>query len=130
MEEEDFLIGKDLPRLPIHRLVIEGRGCETRSYASCIDFSSVLMSTIGMTEIGRQGFNMDNLHRDDKDGVTVNVTFKESHQVFRTWPEHGFAILEISSCKEFDTGRVTQAFRMFFKPKRLFLGEVNMVEME
>ena len=116
----------ELPRLPIHRLILEGRGCETRTYASCIDFSSTLMSTIRMTEIGRQGFNMDNLHRDDEDGVTVNVTFKESHQVFHTWPEHQFAILEISSCKRFSEREVVRAFRRFFKPKLVLKGAVTM----
>ena len=121
---------KELPCLPMHRLIIEGRGCETRSYASCVDFSSTLMNTIKMTEIGRQCFNMDNLHRDDKDGVTVNVTFKESHQVFHTWPEYGFAILEISSCREFDEDRVLRAFRRFFKPEQVFLGQVAMREVE
>lgn len=120
----------ELPCLPMYRLILEGRGCETRTYASCIDFSSTLMSTIRMTEIGRQGFNMDSLHRNDRDGVTVNVTFKESHQVFHTWPEHQFVVLEISSCKRFSEHEVVKAFKAFFKPKLVLKGIVSMERMK
>lgn len=124
--ESDVMNTDELPPVPIQRLILEGRGCRTRTYASCMDFASILITTVGMTEIGRVSHRIECLRNRRDDGVTVNVTFKESHQVFHTWPESQFVLLEITSCREFNEREVVKAFKAFFRPRRVFKGIVTM----
>jgi len=108
-------------RSTMYRLIIEGSYCAAKTYMSCIDFSSVLANTVRMAEIGRQCFKRE-------DGITVSITFNETHQILHTRLEQQSVILEISSHKDFDKDQVVKAFKMFFKPKHLFLGKVTMTE--
>lgn len=46
------------------------------------------------------GVVLDVSHRFSPLGVSVLIVIKESHMALHTWPEHGFAALDVFSCSE------------------------------
>ena len=37
-------------------------------------------------------------HKFDPDGISINITLSESHATIHTWPEYGYAAVDIFSC--------------------------------
>jgi S-adenosylmethionine decarboxylase len=102
--------------IKIQRLIIEGHGCAFRSLNRCADFVTMLIATIKVHELMRQQVEATALIPGRELGVTVSVSFLESHLFMQTWPEENFVDLEISSCKSFDRELIIKAFQRFFEP--------------
>lgn len=114
--------------MKMYRLILEGANCLTMRLAQIRTFADKLINELNVTAIGIQAFNVGNQYPDTKPGVTVNVTFLESHLAIHTWPEIEFAVMEISSCKAFDANSVITMFNGFFMPMRtdvIFNSEVE-----
>ncbi|MFY7670698.1 adenosylmethionine decarboxylase [Tenacibaculum sp. MEBiC06402] len=47
-------------------------------------------------------------------GVTGVYLLSESHLSIHTWPEHGYAALDLFSCKNFDSSEIKQIIKKHF----------------
>ena len=104
----------------LFNLTIKGYGCKHQDIRQCRDFGNWLIDFLDVHEIGHTGFNITGRISGAKPGVTLTITFLESHLALHTWPgENGFAYLEITSCKSFDDYAVGEQFKIFFEPLRI-----------
>jgi len=77
-------------------LLVEGHGCNTSSLNNVSEAASLLttMATLsGLTLLGELS------HQFEPFGVTALLLLAESHVSIHTWPEHGYAALDLVSCK-------------------------------
>jgi S-adenosylmethionine decarboxylase len=59
-------------------------------------------------------------------GVTGVAIVSESHLVIHTWPEHGYAAVDIFTCgAPRDPQDAVQVLRRLFKPERIGVMEIN-----
>jgi S-adenosylmethionine decarboxylase len=59
-------------------------------------------------------------------GVTGVAIVSESHLVIHTWPEHGYAAVDIFTCgAPRDPQDAVQVLRQLFKPERIGVMEIN-----
>jgi S-adenosylmethionine decarboxylase len=59
-------------------------------------------------------------------GVTGVAIVSESHLVIHTWPEHGYAAVDVFTCGEpRDPQPAVQVLRRLFKPERIGMMEIN-----
>lgn len=54
-------------------------------------------------------------------GVTGVLLLCESHMTIHTWPEHGFAAIDVFMCGEAEPERAVEALRLHLQPARLDL---------
>jgi S-adenosylmethionine decarboxylase len=52
-------------------------------------------------------------------GVTGYVLLKESHISVHTWPEHGFALVDVLSCVNLDREALVACFREWLRPAQV-----------
>ena len=59
-------------------------------------------------------------------GVTGIAIVSESHLVIHTWPEHGYAAVDIFTCgAPRDPQEAVQVLRRLFQPERIGVMEIN-----
>ncbi len=56
-------------------------------------------------------------------GVSGVVVLAESHISIHTWPERGYAALDIFMCGEAQPHKCINVFKNFFQPAQIFVGE-------
>jgi S-adenosylmethionine decarboxylase len=56
-------------------------------------------------------------------GVSGVVVLAESHITIHTWPERGYAALDIFMCGEAQPHKCIKVFKNFFQPTQIFVGE-------
>jgi len=61
----------------------------------------------------------------DGGGITGVAILAESHITIHTWPEIGFAALDLFMCGECDPSKAATPLVNMFKPKRMTVTEVN-----
>lgn len=83
-----------------HHLLIELSGCAAELLN---DPQSLERSLVGAVEAGGGRILKTFFHHFSPQGVTGVVLIAESHLTIHTWPEHGYAALDLFSCgPEFD----------------------------
>ena len=82
------------------------------------NFLDQLPDAIGMTKIA-----LPSVHKYDVPngmwGVTGISIISESHVSIHTWPEIGFASMDVFSCKDFDHEKCVSIIKDFFKFEEL-----------
>ena len=63
------------------------------------------------------------LHHFQPNGVSGVAVLAESHISIHTWPENGFAALDVFMCGKADPDACIPIFREGFRPKNVVLGE-------
>lgn len=64
-------------------------------------------------------------------GITGMAIVSESHLVIHTWPEHGYAAVDIFTCgAERDPQDAVKVLRKLFKPERIGVMEINRGQMD
>lgn len=59
-------------------------------------------------------------------GVTGVAILSESHMMIHTWPEHGYAAVDVFTCGHHtDPGRAVPVLRRHFAPERVQVMEMN-----
>jgi len=59
-------------------------------------------------------------------GVTGVAILSESHMMIHTWPEHGYAAVDVFTCGfHTDPGEAVPVLRRHFKPERVQVMEMN-----
>ena len=85
-------------------MLVELRDCDANALDDLQNVESTLIDTarrIGATIIGHA------FHQFSPQGVTGVVIIAESHICIHTWPEHGYAAVDIFTCG--DTSRLEEA---------------------
>ncbi|MHB9024317.1 MAG: adenosylmethionine decarboxylase [Armatimonadota bacterium] len=59
-------------------------------------------------------------------GITGVAILSESHVMVHTWPEHGYAAIDIFTCGQHtDPSKAVPVLRRYFKPERVQVMEMN-----
>jgi S-adenosylmethionine decarboxylase len=78
-------------------ILVEYYGCNSKILNDEVLLRTVLMETI---REARGTIVADVFHRFSPYGVTGVVVIAESHVAIHTWPEHGYAAVDIFTCSE------------------------------
>lgn len=103
-----------LPSLGSH-LLIEFYGCDPKS----LEQEGVVRAA--MVEAARESdasVVTDSFHEFKPFGVSGAVIIQESHFTIHTWPEHGFAAVDLFYCSTIAVDRAVQTLKEHFKPQR------------
>lgn len=104
----------DLPALGSH-LLVEFYGCDPKS------LEKVAVVRRAMVEAARESeasVVTDSFHEFKPFGVSGAVIIQESHFTIHTWPEHGFAAVDLFYCSTIAVDRAVQTLQQYFKPAR------------
>ena len=100
-------------------LILEAYGCASANLADLSALSKMLDTyppRLGMTKImPPYVFSYEGKHKEDW-GVSGVVLIAESHISVHTFPDKGFATLDIFSCQEFDVDEAIKYFCDYFGP--------------
>jgi S-adenosylmethionine decarboxylase len=105
---------QDLPSLGSH-LLVEFYGCDPKS----LEQESLVRHA--MVEAARESdasVVTDSFHEFKPFGVSGAVIIQESHFTIHTWPEHGYAAVDLFYCSTIAVDRAVQTLQRYFKPKR------------
>jgi S-adenosylmethionine decarboxylase len=117
LDDDDFHNPQEphaLPSLGSH-LLVEFYGCDPKS----LEQEEVVRHA--MVEAARESeasVVTDSFHEFKPFGVSGAVIIQESHFTIHTWPEHGFAAVDLFYCSTIAVDRAVQTLQRYFKPKR------------
>jgi S-adenosylmethionine decarboxylase len=117
LDDDDFHNPQEphaLPSLGSH-LLVEFYGCDPKS----LEQEEVVRPA--MVEAARESeasVVTDSFHEFKPFGVSGAVIIQESHFTIHTWPEHGFAAVDLFYCSTIAVDRAVQTLQRYFKPKR------------
>jgi len=101
-------------------LILEAYGCNKEKLADVNSMCKMLDAyppQLGMTKImPPYVFTYHGAVEDDW-GVSGVVLIAESHISIHTFPDKGFATLDIFSCKDFDVEEAVKFFNSYFEPE-------------
>ena len=98
-------------------LVIDGHGCDYDQLADPArvhDFLDAFPDAIGMTKIMPPSVHTYRGPTPEDWGVSGFVIIAESHISMHTFPDRGYANIDVFSCKEFDAERALREIRTLF----------------
>lgn len=58
-------------------------------------------------------------------GVTGFILLEESHVSIHTWPEHGFAAVDIFSCRSFDAKKIETLLMQSFSSDKVVVKQIE-----
>jgi S-adenosylmethionine decarboxylase len=58
-------------------------------------------------------------------GITGVVMLAESHMSIHTWPEHGFAAIDVFMCGDCDPKKTLKFMRELFQPRSYSINEIT-----
>lgn len=58
-------------------------------------------------------------------GVSGVAVLKESHMSIHTWPEFGYAAIDVFMCGQVDPGKSIDVLKRYFKPKKVQIMEIK-----
>jgi len=117
LDDDDFhnpRVPDSLPSLGSH-LLVELYGCDPKT------LEQELLVREAMVEAARQSdasVVTDSFHEFKPFGVSGAVIIQESHFTIHTWPEHGYAAVDLFYCSTIAVDRAVQTLQRYFKPKR------------
>ena len=62
-------------------------------------------------------------HFTENNGVSGVAVLAESHISIHSWPEHGYAAMDVFMCGETEPHRAVEVLRAAFRPERVEIGE-------
>jgi S-adenosylmethionine decarboxylase len=80
-----------------HHLICEATSCDKSILNNEMELVNIMLKAClegGATVLGHTS------HSFEPQGVTVVVGLSESHASIHTWPEHGYAMLDVCTCGE------------------------------
>ncbi len=109
-------------KIKITHLIVEFFGC--RGHLSDAAFiKSSLQKAIKKTRLTELHSYS---HRFVPSGVTAVIVLKESHLSIHTWPEHGYAAIDLFTCgSKKEALRACRSLREQFKPRRVRREEIH-----
>lgn len=118
-EKRDFFVHKDGLTFAGTHLLIDLEGCENLDQIDAIERALKDAALAGGATI----LNVDLHHFEPNGGVSGVVVLAESHITIHTWPENGFAALDIFMCGECDPYKSIPVLKRTFKPTSVHVTE-------
>lgn len=117
LEETQYLPLSELPNcfasLGSH-IIAEFTGC------SNLNNYEMLESTLTQAAIAAQATILKiTTHHFTPSGMTGLILLQESHMSVHTWPEYGYASIDIYTCGEMCIEKALLVFEEFFKPTKI-----------
>jgi S-adenosylmethionine decarboxylase len=117
LDGDDFHNPQDpetLPSLGSH-LLVEFYGCDQKS----LELESLVrQAMVEAAQNSNASLVTDSFHEFKPFGVSGAVIIQESHFTIHTWPEHGYAAVDLFYCSNIAVDRAIETLQRFFKPKR------------
>ena len=112
LEQRDFFVQKDGMSIAGTHLLIDLSGAENLDDLAVIETALKEAALAGGATI----LNSDLHHFEPNGGVSGVVILAESHITIHTWPEKGFAALDVFMCGECDPYNSIPVLKRAFKP--------------
>lgn len=110
-------------KLHVTHIIAEFHGCNSEMISRSSVIKRILEKAVSDSNLTKvQSF----YHQFSPHGVTGVVLLKESHISIHTWPEFGYAAIDIFGCG--DKGKVLKAYHILvnsFRPTRVHKKEVK-----
>lgn len=104
-------------------LILELWGCDAASINSIETIERAMTETIsacGATLLDLRVYPFTPI------GVTGVAILSESHVMIHTWPEHGYAAVDVFTCGHHtDPAKAVPVLRRYFQPERVQVMEMN-----
>ncbi len=117
--EEDFFVHKDGLRFAGTHLLIDIWGA---SRIDDLDWVRTAMCD-AVTAAGATILNVDLHHFTPNNGISGVVVLAESHMSIHTWPERGYAALDVFVCGTCDPYKAIPVLRRAFRPENVQVTE-------
>lgn len=104
-----------------HHIVWDAYKCDIETISYVADIAKTLnaiVSKLDITKVGEQYKQFDPV------GATGFILLAESHVSIHTWPEHGFAAIDVFSCKEINIKKVNEIIKTMMKCKSLIVKDI------
>jgi len=102
--------------------MLDAWGCDPGTLddeAAVGGFLDDLVEAIGMTRISETVVARYEAADPGDSGLSGTVLIAESHISIHTYPERGFCLLDVFSCKDFDAEVVAGGFTLYFGASRV-----------
>ena len=104
-------------------LILELWGCDAESINSIATIERAMTDTVeacGATLLDLRVYPFTPI------GVTGVAILSESHMMIHTWPEHGYAAVDVFTCGyHTDPAEAVPVLRRYFHPERIQVMEMN-----
>lgn len=111
-EQRDFFVRKDGLTFAGTHLLIDLEGCSNLDQIDVIERALKDAALAGGATI----LNVDLHHFEPNGGVSGVVVLAESHITIHTWPENGFAALDVFMCGECNPYKSIPVLKRTFQP--------------
>lgn len=102
-----------MPRVNYVHVTVECSGCPASTLDSRATISDALRA---IAQTCHLNVIRDDLHTFSPHGITGYVLLSESHMSIHTWPEEGFALVDILSCSFFNLTTMLKCVRKHLQP--------------
>ena len=104
-----------------------------RSVDGVVAFLEELVSTLGMRcldkphtyEVEEEIHKLGAEPFEDEGGVTGVAVLSTSHCAIHTWPMRAYFVMDVYSCRDFDSGLVEAALKVHFGADRLKVSDLS-----
>ena len=104
-------------------IIAEFYGCDPKKLERVQDVEPVLRKA---AEFAKFNVLDSSFHQFEPHGVTGILLLSESHVSIHTWPEHGYAALDIFTCSTKEQAKLAYSvLKEEFKPQRVDVVEVD-----
>lgn len=119
-----MLGGDPMPvRMRLGRHVIaEFVGCDPKVLN---DVSTIREIMIKAAEAAGARMVNDFFHKFNPHGVTGVVVVQESHLTIHTWPEYGYAAVDIFTCGRTNPWKAFEYIKEYLKPRKVHVEEIE-----
>ena len=104
-------------------LILELWGCDSERINSIETIERAMTATVeacGATLLDLRVYPFTPI------GVTGVAILSESHMMIHTWPEYGYAAVDVFTCGQHtDPAKAVPVLKHFFKPERIQVMEMN-----
>ncbi len=97
-------------------IVVEFYGC---NFEKLNNLEEIRKTMLEATKAIKAHILGDIFHRFNPQGVTGIIAISESHLSIHTWPEYGYAAVDIFTCGNVEPWEALKVMKNYFKPKRM-----------
>lgn len=118
---DDHFVVKDGIRFAGQHLIIDLWGCKNLDNLEIV--KSALIDAVA--EIGATLLNIDLHHFSQNGGISGVAVLAESHMSIHTWPENGYAALDVFVCGDCKPYKSIPILRRAFQPDNIQVSEMK-----
>ncbi len=104
-----------------HHIIWDAYDCDITAISFVADIKNTLNAIITQLNIKKVA---EQYKQFEPVGATGFILLAESHISIHTWPENGFAAIDVFSCKPINTQDVNEVIRKMLKCKNLVVKDI------